>query len=129
MHSHQCDRPYRRYLDLMDRGAAAIEREDLAELEAVTTDSASALAEMRAVLTDLEARAATGGLAGEETMLESLGLLMRDAIRRSERNQEKISAWKAQTQASLCIARAGSVAMAGYAGMAQHGEGLVNAQV
>ncbi len=62
MHAQQLETPYRRYLDLMDRGAAAIEREDLAELEAVAADSASVLAEMRAVLADLEAQAVTGGL-------------------------------------------------------------------
>jgi hypothetical protein len=128
MHAQQLETPYRRYLDLMDRGAAAIEREDLAELEAVAADSASVLAEMRAVLADLEAQAVTGGLAGEEAALASLDLLMRDAIRRSERNQEKISAWKAQTQEWLCTAKAGSVAMAGYAGVALHAQGLVHAR-
>lgn len=128
MHAQRLETPCRRYLDLMDRGAAAIEREDLAELEAVAADSALALAEMRAALEDLEAQAVMGGLAGEEAALASLGLLMRDAIRRSERNQEKIAAWKAQTQEWLCTAKAGSVAMAGYASVALHAQGVVHAR-
>ncbi|TAJ07406.1 MAG: hypothetical protein EPO61_15750 [Nitrospirae bacterium] len=128
MYQQQLESPYRRYLDLLDRGAKAIEREDLEALEAVAAASALVLAEMRDVLADLEAQAVTGGLAGEEAALESLGLLMRDAINRSERNQERITAWKAQTQEWLCTAKAGSVAMAGYAGVALHAQGMMHTQ-
>lgn len=120
MYQQPLEIPYRRYLDLLDRGAKAIEQEDIEELEAVATDSAAALVEMRAALADLEAQALAGGLIGGEALLESLGLLMRDAISRSEQNQEKIAVWKAQTQTSLCAARTGSVAMAGYASVALH---------
>lgn len=118
MYQQALETPYRRYLDLLDRGAKAIEQEDITALEAVATESAAALVEMRAALADVEAQALAGGLVGGEVLLESLGLLMRDAIRRSEQNQEKIAVWKAQTQASLCTARAASVAMAGYASVA-----------
>lgn len=128
MYQQQLESPYRRYLDLLDRGAKAIEQEDLEALEAVAAASALVLAEMRDVLADLEAQAVTGGLAGEEAALESLGLLMRDAINRSERNQERIAAWKAQTQEWLCTAKAGSVAMAGYAGVALHAQGMMHTQ-
>nr|MBI3614276.1 hypothetical protein [Nitrospirota bacterium] len=128
MQAQQLETPYRRYLELMDRGTQAIEEEDLDALEAVATASAPVLTEMRAVLADLEAQAITGGLAGEEAALESLGLLMRDAIGRSERNQEKMAAWQAQTQEWLCTAKTGSVAMAGYAGVALHAQGGMHTQ-
>ncbi len=128
MYQRQLEIPYRHYLDLLDRGAKAIEQEDLEALEAVAAASASVLAEMRAALAELEAQAVSGGLAGEEAALEALGLLMQDAINRSEQNQERIAVWKAQTQEWLCTAKAGSVAMAGYAGVALHVQGGMHAQ-
>lgn len=104
----------RDYIALMEQGQGMIERGDVDAIESVTMASSHLLVDMRAAWNELEPQALMPG-AVQEASLAELGQLMRNALGCVEKNKESLAAWKAQTQASLCAARAGSVAMAGYA--------------
>ena len=117
---------YQRYLVLMDRGAQAVERQDLLTLEDLAQESAVLLAQIRLAWSEVEADPSR--LGGDEAV-ERLRRMMEEALARSEQNQRLVARWMEQTQESLRTAMKGLAAMAGYAGLSHQGERLVNAQI
>ncbi|MDE3241139.1 MAG: hypothetical protein KGO52_00290 [Nitrospirota bacterium] len=107
----------RDYIALMEQGEGMIARGDVDAIESMAMDAAHLLVDMRAAWNELEQQAYMPGAVLESSLAE-LRYLMREALCRVERNKDNVAAWKAQTQASLCTARAASVAMAGYASVA-----------
>ena len=117
---------YQRYLVLMDRGAQAVERQDLLTLEDLAQESAVLLAQIRLAWSEVEENPSR--LEGNERV-ERLRRMMEEALARSEQNQRLVARWMEETQESLRTAMKGSTAMAGYAGLVRQGERLVNAQI
>ncbi|TAJ30692.1 MAG: hypothetical protein EPO64_03015 [Nitrospirae bacterium] len=125
MELSQLEERYRRFIALMETGAAAIEQEDVEAVETVAQDSAVLLRELEAVWGEVTPRT---GSAEDEAALVRLGQVMREALGRSDRNQRRIEQWVGQTQASLGAIAKGSAALAGYGGLGRQGDSSMSAQ-
>ncbi|MBI3603485.1 MAG: hypothetical protein HY205_03440 [Nitrospirae bacterium] len=124
----QLEERYRRFIALMETGAAAIEQEDVEAVETVAQDSAVLLRELETAWGEVERLSHQAGLPQDEAALTRLDLLMREALGRSDRNQRRVEQWVGQTQASLRAIAKGSAALAGYGGLGRQGESLMNTQ-
>ena len=120
---------YRQFAALMDRGAAAVEEEDVDALEAVSRESSLLLGEIQSAWQDVEAEVRAAAPAEGTASLAALAPLMRLALERVQENHARIAAWKDLTQASLCAAVKGGAAVTGYGGATAGHEGFVSATV
>lgn len=128
MELSQLEERYRRFIALMETGAAAIEHEDVEAVETVAQDSAVLLRELEAAWGEVERLSRQAGLPHDEAAATRLDLLIREALGRSDRNQRRIEQWVGQTQASLRAIAKGSAALAGYGGLGRQGDSWVSAE-
>jgi len=124
MSMHRLVSGYQAFALLMDRGHTAIETEDVEALEAVSLESARLLEAMQETWQEA-AEAAGGDPSLDVAELESLRVIMQEALRRSQDNHDRIAAWKDRTRDNLQTVARGARATAGY-GAARLEAGLMS---